>query len=148
MSCRCEVWRVGAEASTRNDCLMKDFHELIVWDRAHKLALEIYACTRDFPKDEQYGLTSQMRRAASSIPTNIAEGSGRGSQADFARFLVIAIGSASELEYELILSRDLNLIPDPEFRRLTNEVVSVRKMLITLARKINPRGFQHPTSSS
>ena len=89
---------------------MRDFRKIKAWEKAHELTLAIYAATLSFPKDELYGLTSQMRRSASSIPTNIAEGCGRDSEADFARFLQIAIGSTTELEYQILLSRDLKLI--------------------------------------
>ena len=83
---------------------MKDFRQLKVWDKSHELALSIYRATKDFPKEELYGLTSQIRRASMSIPTNIAEGCGRNTDADFARFLQMAMGSASETEYHLLLA--------------------------------------------
>ncbi|HLF77604.1 MAG TPA: four helix bundle protein, partial [Dehalococcoidia bacterium] len=98
---------------------MRDFRKLDVWDRAHKLTLSIYSVTGSYPRDEVYGLTSQTRRAASSIPANIAEGCGRESNADLARFLHIAFGSASELEYHLILARDLEYITQADFDLLT-----------------------------
>ena len=85
---------------------MKDFKELRVWQKAHSLALEVYQATRSFPRDEIYGLTSQIRRAAVSVGANIAEGCGRRSDGEFARFLQIARGSASELEYHLLFARD------------------------------------------
>ena len=77
---------------------MKDFRQLQVWEKSHQLALGVYKATQDFPKEELYGLTSQIRRASTSIPTNIAEGCGRGTDPEFARFLQIAMGSASETE--------------------------------------------------
>ncbi len=89
---------------------MQDFRKLEVWKRSHALTLEIYGLTRGFSRDEIYGLTSQMRRSSSSIPTNIAEGCGRDSSAEFTRFLVIAAGSASELDYQILLARDLEYI--------------------------------------
>ena len=91
---------------------MKDFHKLKVWERAHKLTLSIYLKTKQYPKDELYGLTGQMRRAAASIPTNIAEGCGRDSQTELTRFLYIAMGSSSELDYQLTLSHDLQYLDD------------------------------------
>jgi four helix bundle protein len=89
---------------------MKNFKELKIWQRSHQLVLDIYLITKSFPKEEVYGLTSQIRRSCSSIPTNIAEGCGRNSDAELNRFLVIAMGSASELEYQLILIKDLGYI--------------------------------------
>jgi four helix bundle protein len=86
---------------------MQDFRNLLVWQKSHELVLEIYRISRDFPREELFGLTSQMRRCAVSVPSNIAEGCGRGSDPDFARFLIIAMGSCSELEYQVLLSRDL-----------------------------------------
>lgn len=95
---------------------MRDFHKLIIWQRSHQLALKVYSISKFFPKDELFGLTSQIRRAVSSIPTNIAEGCGRASNKDFAHFLQIAIGSAAEVEYELLLAHDLNYINENDFK--------------------------------
>jgi len=82
---------------------MKNFHDLKVWQKAHLLTLAVYQATRGFPRDELYGLTSQLRRCSSSVPTNLAEGCGRSTDSDFARFCTMAMGSASELEYLLLL---------------------------------------------
>jgi four helix bundle protein len=90
---------------------MRDFREIKVWEKAHGLTLEIYKATGGFPREEIYGLTSQMRRSSSSIPENIAEGCGRGGNAELARFLQIGSGSASELEYHILLARDLSFLP-------------------------------------
>ena len=109
---------------------MRDFHKLIIWQRSHQLALNVYSISKLFPKDELFGLTSQIRRAVSSIPTNIAEGCGRASNKDFAHFLQIAIGSAAEVEYELLLAHDLDYINDNDYQILTEETVAVRKMII------------------
>ena len=109
---------------------MRDFHKLIIWQRSHQLALNVYSISKLFPKDELFGLTSQIRRAVSSIPTNIAEGCGRASNKDFAHFLQIAIGSAAEVEYELLLAHDLDYINDNDYQTLTEETVAVRKMII------------------
>ena len=109
---------------------MRDFHNLLIWKRSHQLTLDIYKISQYFPKDELFGLTSQIRRAVSSVATNIAEGCGRISNKDFAHFLQIAIGSASEVEYELLLAHDLKYINNEEYERLTNEVVAIRKMII------------------
>lgn len=109
---------------------MRDFHKLIIWQRSHQLALAVYRISKSFPKEEIFGLTSQMRRAVSSIPTNIAEGCGRASNKDFAHFLQIAIGSATEVEYQLLLAHDINYINDDDYQALTDETVVVRKMII------------------
>lgn len=109
---------------------MRDFHKLIIWQRSHQLALKVYSISKFFPKDELFGLTSQIRRAVSSIPTNIAEGCGRASNKDFAHFLQIAIGLAAEVEYELLLAHDLDYINNSDYQFLTEETVAVRKMII------------------
>mgnify|MGYP006394558967 FL=1 len=109
---------------------MRDFHKLGIWQRSHQLTLDVYKVSKSFPKDELFGLTSQIRRAASSIPTNIAEGCGRASNKDYAHFLQIAIGSASEVEYELLLAHDLEYINDEAFNKLTSETIAIRKMII------------------
>jgi four helix bundle protein len=108
---------------------MKDFRQLKVWEKAHHLALEIYKVSTIFPREELYGLTSQLRRASVSIPTNIAEGCGRNTDADFARFLQIAMGSASETEYEIILAFDLGFLSKDQFEHLQTHAEEVKKML-------------------
>ena len=115
---------------------MKDFRQLKVWEKAHQLALAIYKATKEFPKEELYGLTSQIRRASMSIPTNIAEGCGRNTDADFARFLQMAMGSASETEYQLILARDLEFISNENYERLHNDVEEVKRMLASLLKTL------------
>lgn len=109
---------------------MRDFHKLMIWQRSHSLTLEIYKITKTFPKEEVFGLTSQIRRAVSSIPTNIAEGCGKNSNKEFAHFLQITIGSATEVEYQLLLAHDINYINDGDYQVLTDETVAVRKMII------------------
>src|SRR6059036_2642729 len=108
---------------------MKDFRELKVWQKAHSLTLDVYRGTASFPKEEQYALTSQIRRASASISANVAEGCGRNGDAEFGRFLYIAFGSASELESHLLLARDLKLMPASGFERLSNRVTEVKRML-------------------
>ncbi|HEY4724018.1 MAG TPA: four helix bundle protein [Anaerolineae bacterium] len=115
---------------------MKNFRELKVWEKAHLLTIDIYRITATFPKEEMYGLTSQIRRASSSIPANIAEGCGRGSDNDFRRFLQIAMGSASELEYHLLLAHDLEYPTQADYDRLSNAVVEIKRMLASLIVKI------------
>ena len=117
---------------------MKDFKDLKVWEKAHSLTLLTYAETRTFPKEELYGLTSQLRRAAASISANIVEGCGRRSDGEFTRFLQIARGSASELEYHLLLARDLHLLNEASFRKLDSLVVEVQRMLTALAKRVRP----------
>jgi four helix bundle protein len=108
---------------------MKDFRQLKVWEKAHQLAVAVYKETKGFPKEELYGLTSQIRRASMSIPTNIAEGCGRNTDADFARFLQIAMGSASETEYQLLLAHDLEFLTNEQYQKLNADVTEVKRML-------------------
>jgi four helix bundle protein len=127
---------------------MQDFRKLNVWSKAHQLTLDVYTATRGFPKEECYGLTSQMRRAAASIPANIAEGCGRDGGADLARFLQIAFGSASELEYHLLLARDLHFLDDLAWRNLSKAVSEIKQMLASLLRKVKPaKGLRRPPAS-
>jgi len=116
---------------------MKDFRDLDVWSKAHQAALDIYRATSDFPKEELYGLTSQMRRSCASIPANIAEGCGRRGNGEFHKFLQIAMGSASELEYHLLLSHDLGFIEVKRFQTLTSQVQEIKKMLASLIRRVD-----------
>jgi four helix bundle protein len=116
---------------------MKDFRKLLVWEKAHQLTLAIYRVTAAFPREEIYGLTSQMRRAASSIPSNIAEGCGREGDAELSRFCLMARGSASELEYQILLSRDLKLIQPNDYEHLTQQTVEIKRMLTVLVQKLN-----------
>ena len=115
---------------------MKDFRELKVWEKSHQLTLEIYRLSTGFPKEEQYGITSQIRRAAASIGLNIAEGCGRGVDADFKRFLYIALGSASEIEYCLLLALDLKYISKDIHNELDDQINEVKKMLFAFIEKI------------
>ena len=115
---------------------MKDFRDLKVWERSHNLTLNIYKITSRFPREEIYGLTSQMRRSCASIPTNISEGCGRSRDTELARFLEISIGSSSELEYLLLLSHALKLIDDSNFKSLLGETIEIKKMLISLFQKL------------
>jgi four helix bundle protein len=115
---------------------VKDFRELKVWQKAHRLPLDFYKVTTLFPREELYGLTSQVRRSCSSVPANIAEGCGRGGAADFSRFLQIAMGSACETEYHLILARDLSFLPEAHYQRLSADVIEVKQMLASLVQKL------------
>jgi four helix bundle protein len=118
---------------------MQDFRKLEVWNKAHDVALSVYCVTAAFPKAEIYGITSQMRRCAASIPANIAEGCGRGTNADFARFLTIASGSASELDYFVLLARDLGYLSDAEHDQLLDGINHVRRMLTSLLSRVEER---------
>ena len=115
---------------------MQDFRKLQVWRKAHELTLAIYSATKNFPVEEQFGLRSQMRRASSSIGINIAEGCGRTSQPELRRYLRVSMGSASELEYELLLARDLDLITERQHEQLSGQVVEIKKMATALVRKL------------
>jgi four helix bundle protein len=115
---------------------MKEFRRLMVWEKAHALALAIYRATAVFPKEETYGLTSQMRRCGASVAANIAEGCGRTGNGDFHRFLNIAAGSLFELEYFSLLSRDLGFLPQPQHQALTRDAHEVQRMLASLLRKV------------
>ena len=115
---------------------MRDFRELKVWEKGHRLTLAAYRATAAFPRHELFGMTSQIRRCSYSIPANIAEGCGRESRPDFARFLQIAMGSASELEYFLILALDLGYLTDNETAQLAETVVEIKRMLTALIRKL------------
>ena len=116
---------------------MKDFRDLQVWQKAHELVLSIYRESMTLPADERYGLTGQLRRAAISIPANIAEGCGRGGDREFARFLQIALGSSSELEYLLLLARELDLMNATTHLQLEQHTIEVKRMLTGLVRKLN-----------
>ncbi len=111
---------------------MQDFRKLKVWQKAHELALAIYRATATFPREELYGLTSQIRRASMSIPTNIAEGCGRSTDSEFARFLQIAMGSTFETEYELLLSLDLGFLAEEEYSQLDSATQEIKRMIIAL----------------
>jgi four helix bundle protein len=119
---------------------VKNFRDLKVWEKAHQLTLSLYRATAAFPTEEKYGLTSQLRRSAASVPANIAEGCGRGGDQEFARFLQIAMGSASELEYHLLLCRDLGFLKPSVYEELEKPAVEVKRMLTSLIRKLKAEG--------
>ncbi len=116
--------------------VVRDYRDPRVWHRAHELTLAVYAATAAFPRDEVYGLTSQVRRACSSIPANIAEGGGRRGDVELTRFLQLAAGSASELDYHLLLARDLGFLPISDYDRLVDHLNEVRKMLTSLIQRL------------
>ena len=115
---------------------MKDYKKLNIWQRSHQMTLAIYSASRAFPRDEQYGLTSQTRRAAASIPANVAEGCGRDSDAELKRFLDIAHGSASELDYHLLLARELGYLEGHEHDRLASELGEIKRMIGAFSRRL------------
>jgi four helix bundle protein len=115
---------------------MQNYKNLSVWQKAHRLAVDIYMLTDSFPSKEIYGLTSQMRRCSVSIPANIAEGCGRNGKAEMARFLHISTGSAFELEYYLLLAGDLNYISENQFNVYNDKVAEIKRMVSALSKKI------------
>ena len=115
---------------------MTDFKQLKVWRKAHEMTLSTYRITAEFPKEELYGLTSQLRRSAASIGANIAEGCGRRSDGEMCRFLQIARGSASEVEYHFLLARDLHLLTEKSFQVLTRQADELQRMLTGLIQSI------------
>ena len=115
---------------------MKDFRQLKVWEKAHLLAPAVYPITARFPREKTYGLTAQIRRAASSIPSNTAEGCGRDGDAELARFCIIARGSATELEYQLLLARDLTLLHPDDYEQLSQQTIQIKRMLTVLVQKL------------
>jgi four helix bundle protein len=115
---------------------MHNFKELIIWQKARILVKEVYENTISFPANEKYGITSQIQRAAISIPSNIAEGSGRGSNKDFSRFLDMAMSSAFELETEIILSYDLNYMNENNYNLILPKIQEVQKMIFAFKNQL------------
>ncbi len=115
---------------------MKNFRDLLVWLKAHKNVMQVYKLTKAFPKEELFGITSQIRRAATSVPTNIAEGRGKFSQRDFANYLQTSLGSTQEVECLSFLSYELSYIAEAEYQSLNKDVNEVKAMLITLKKKV------------
>jgi four helix bundle protein len=123
----------------QGDPIVKDFRQLKVWQRAHQLTLEIYKTIASFPRSEAYGLTPQIRRAAVSIPSNLAEGCGRNGDAELARFCSIASGSTSELEYQILLARDLNLILSETHEKLAQQITDIKRMLTVFVQRLRAK---------
>jgi len=115
---------------------MRDFKKYEIWQLSHNLTLKVYDITKAFPKEETYGLTSQIRRSSSSIPTNISEGCGRDSDAEFNRFLTIALGSANETEYLIMLSKDLNYLTLEKSTLLLQEINLIKRKTFQLKQKL------------
>lgn len=116
---------------------MHNYKQLDVWDRGIELAAFIYEATKDFPKEEKFGIISQMRRSAVSISSNIAEGAGRNSDKEFRQFLNISFGSCSELETQLIISLKLGYLTEKESENLLSELTEIQKMVFTLIKKFS-----------
>lgn len=119
---------------------MRDFRQLKVWQKAHHLVMLVYKVTRQFPREETYGLTAQLRRAAVSIAANVVEGNGRGSDAEMSRFLQIVLGSACELEYELMLAGDLGYLAASDYESLATNATETKRMLSTFIKKLKAEG--------
>lgn len=115
---------------------MRDFHELKVWQKAHEVTLDVYRATKVFPREEQFGLSAQLRRSCESVAANIAEGCGRSGDGEFARFLTIAMGSASETEYHLLVAKDLGYLESASYDHLRGSIVEVKRMLTGLIQKV------------
>ncbi len=115
---------------------MRDFKKYDIWKISHELVLSIYDISNDFPQSEIFGLTSQIRRASASVPTNIAEGCGRTSDAEFSRFLTIALGSATETEYLIILAKDLEYIDSEIYETLSETVNHIKRKIYSLQQKL------------
>ena len=116
---------------------MKDFRDLKVWEKAHHLTLDVYKATSSFPREELYGLTRQLRRCSASVAANLAEGCGKRGNNEFQRYLQIASGSASELDYHLLLSRDLKFLNPFDYDTLAKELGGLRRMLTSLILKVD-----------
>ena len=125
---------------------MQHYSKLEVWQRSHKLVLALYRSTELFPSSERYGLTAQLRRAVSSVPTNIAEGSKRAAPRDYAHFLNIAEGSLSETEYQVILSRDLGYVSEDKARDILTEICELLRMLHALRTTVQKDAPPKPAS--
>ncbi|MCG2790829.1 MAG: four helix bundle protein [Actinomycetia bacterium] len=118
---------------------MSDYKKLKVWEDAHKFTVDIYNITQKFPNNEQYGLTSQIRRSSSSIPTNIVEGSGQLDNGNLIRFLGIAKGSAFETEYQLLLAKDLKYINEKDYDELNEKIQKIISMLTNLIKSLRSK---------
>lgn len=124
---------------------MRDYRKLLIWQKAHELTLLVYQATAVFPGDERFGLVSQMRRVSASIAINIAEGSGRETPKDFAHFIQMAIGSCSELEYELLLSNDLGYISQETYDDLSFRASEALRMMVAYNEKIRQNLLKNET---
>jgi four helix bundle protein len=124
------------ESEEKSKIHIRNHKDLEVWKKSIELVKEIYQITRDFPKDELYGLTSQIRRSAVSIPSNISEGAARHYKTEFKQFLYIALGSLSELETQLIISNEIEILNKSKFEEISDNLVEIRKMLLGLIKSL------------
>ena len=115
---------------------MQDYHRLKVWEKAHLLAIDVYRLSEGFPKRDGVALTTQLRRAALSVPANIAEGAGKSGGKEFCRFLDIALGSAAEAHYHLLVARDLGLLENATYDQLATRITEIRRMLVGLLKRV------------
>jgi four helix bundle protein len=118
---------------------MQNYKDLKVWEKGHQFTVAVYSVTKGFPKEEIYSLTNQIRRAAASIPANIAEGCGKKSQNEFAHFLNIALGSSNEAEYFLLLAKDLGYLDNQQYEQLSTTINQIKGMLITLISRVREK---------
>ncbi|MEX0783038.1 MAG: four helix bundle protein [Dehalococcoidia bacterium] len=125
---------------------MRPFQEYAVWQLGHEIVLDVYAATKKFPREELYGLTSQMRRAAYSITMNVAEGSAK-SDSEFHQALTVSLGSAAELEYQILLSQDLGYLPPDAYQALDSKVKREKRMLVSFMKALRPRPTRRPTAN-
>ncbi len=128
------IWQFGFKVKRR--LVMRDFKKLKVWSDSHQIVLQIYKLSKQFPKEELFGMTSQIRRSAASVPYNIAEGCGRSSEKELRRFCDIAMGSASELEYQTFLAHELQYLKQAEYKILADEIVLFKKRLNAFIQKL------------
>lgn len=136
------------EESEKSWQMIKGFRDLEVWQKSHKLTLDVYKLTNLFPRSEQFGMVSQLRRAAYSIPSNLAEGYGRRSTRELLQFLAIANGSAEELRYFVILSKDLRYISPEDETRLDREITGIVQMMAALSRSLKNRNGEAVSTES
>jgi len=127
---------------------MQDFRNLVVWQKAHSFTLQVYRVTKRFPDDERFGLTSQLRRAAASIPANMAEACGRRGRREFGRFVQIAMGSATETEYHVLLSKDLGYLAGADSDVVLRAIQEVKRMLASLLKTVRSHSGNPPDSNT
>jgi four helix bundle protein len=121
---------------SKGEAAMRNYRDLMVWQKAHRLTLAVYKATQNFPADERFGITSQLRRAAASVAANLAEGCGRRSEGEMARFVQISMGSGAELSYHFLLAKDLGLVRSDVYESLSSDLSEIMRMLSALSAKV------------